>query len=266
MYRKEEFEEGQVFTSVADNKEKFCVELDGFEGPADVLLSLARDQKVDVTQISILELANQYLEFIDRAEKLNLELAADYLVMAAWLAFLKSRLIIPELEDENQPTGPEMASALQYQLKRLESMQEMGQKLINSPQLGVDFFARGLPETFHVQTKMSYELSLYDLLRAYGAQRERKLGTQALKMKPFKTFSVEQAVNRLRGLIGSITGWRELWSFLPKGIKSKLLQKSAIASTFAACLELVKEGQSDVQQVKAFGPIHIRSCRGKAPS
>ncbi len=253
----EEFEEGQAYES-PKKAEHFIVELEGFEGPADVLLAMARDQKVDIAQISILELANQYLAFIDKISTLDLELAADYLVMAAWLAYFKSKLLLPELEDEDEPSGAEMAAALKYQLQRLEAMQHAGSKLMERPRLGIDFFARGNPELFQKQIITSFELSLHELLQAYGDHRSRKMSMQTLKINTFEIFSVERAMGRLRKLLSKALDWKSLWKFLPKGLKGSLVVRSAVASTFAATLELAREGKTDLEQSVPFGPIHIR--------
>jgi segregation and condensation protein A len=250
--------EGESFDSI-DKLDSFFVEVDGFEGPLDILLSMARDQKVDITQISILALAEQYLIFITTVSDLNLDLAADYLVMAAWLAYLKSRLLLPDLTEEGEPTGPEMAAALQYQLRRLQSMQDAGKKLMNRPQLGNSFYARGDPEFFCNLVNTVYETSLFDLLKSYGEQKRRKIGMEPLKIESFQIFTVEEAIGRLRKLLGPIPGWTSLWEFLPDGLKGTLLNRSAVATTFAASLELAKEEGAILRQSKIFGPIHINA-------
>ena len=257
MDEKIQFED-KYFDSI-NKVESFLVDVDGFEGPLDILLSMARDQKVDITQISILALAEQYLVFINTVSDLNLELAADYLVMAAWLAYLKSRLLLPDLTEEGEPTGPEMAAALQYQLLRLQSMQDAGKKLMNRPRLGESFYARGSPELFCNEVNTIYEMSLFELLKAYAEQKRRKIGMEPLKIRSFQVFTVEEAIGRLRRLMRPIPGWTNLWSFLPNGLKGTLLNRSAVASTFAASLELTKEGGSVLRQLKNFGPIHINA-------
>ena len=209
-------------------------------------------------QISILELANQYLAFIDKISLLNLDLAADYLVMATWLAYLKSKLLLPELETEDEPTGADLAEALKYQLKRLESMQQAGEKLMRRPRLGIDFYERGYPESFSTRINTFFELSLHELLQAYGNHQRSKIGSQALRINAFEIFSVEQSIGRLRKLLSAELDWRSLWKFLPKGLRGSLLIRSAVASTFAATLELAKEGSTDLKQSTPFGPIHIK--------
>lgn len=239
------------------------LDLEGFEGPIDVLLQLARDQKVDLTQISILQLAEQYLEFIREARRLRLELAADYLVMAAWLAYLKSRLLLPEPEGEDEPSGAEMAAALAFQLQRLEAMQNAGQELMKLPQLGQEIFARGAPERVPRSTTAIYDVSLYELLRAYGRVRGAAQRTQSLKVLSLDLYSVEEAVERLRALLGDAPGWRTLHSFLPADLRDSLMLRSAVATTFSASLEMVKAGQAQLRQDTAFGPIYLRRSVGK---
>jgi len=258
MDETDDFEEGPAFDAPGGT-DALVLSLDGYEGPIDVLLSMARDQKVDITQISILALANQYLAFVERVRAHNLELAADYLVMAAWLAYLKSRLLLPDMGSEDEPTGAEMAAALQYQLMRLEAMQNAGKQLMTRPRLGVDFFARGQPETFRARINTIYELSLFELLKAYGEQKQRKDGGGPLNIEAFEIYTVEEALGRLRRLLGPIPDWQNLWNFLPEGLKSGLITRSAVASTFAASLEMAKEGRAVIRQTETFGPIHVRS-------
>lgn len=243
---------------------QLVLDLDGFEGPIDLLLALAREQKVDITRISILALAEQYLLFIAQAQRVQLELAADYLVMAAWLAYLKSRLLLPDEHGDEQPTGQQMSEALAFQLRRLESMQEAGQRLFARALLGRDVFARGAPEGTEVVAEAVYEPSLYELMRCYGAIRSRSTDTM-LHIAPEELFSVEQAVERLRQLLGHSPDWSDLSMFLPEGIRGSLVMRSALASTFAATLELVREGHAELRQDGAFHPIYIRA-RNRKPS
>lgn len=236
----------------------FVVDLAGFEGPIDVLLSLARDQKVDLIHISIVELADQYLAFVHEARRQNLELAADYLVMAAWLAYLKSRLLLPDLSEAEQPTGEQMAAALQFQLQRLEAMQKAGQQMMERAQLGRDFFARGEPEKFATDVTTVFEVSLYDLLKAYGDQSRRK-GATSLTIEAWSLYSVDDALQRLRRLVGFVPDWQSLWRFLPEDALSGLTARSATATTFVACLELAKEGKLALRQDGTYGPIFLKS-------
>lgn len=240
--------------------------LDGFEGPIDVLLTLARDQKVDLTQISILQLAEQYLVFIREAQVLNLELAADYLVMAAWLAYLKSRLLLPAdatPEEEQDPAA--LAEALRFQLLRLEAMQEAGVRLMALPQLGVDVFARGAQENLSTRFRSVYDVTLYDLLRAYADHKLREQG-QTLRIAATDLYAVEDAIERLRALVGKVPEWRTLFSFLPDFLRGSLVLRSAVASTFVASLQLVKDGQAQIRQDGTFGPIWLRSPSGSEQS
>ncbi|MEP4380560.1 MAG: ScpA family protein [Alphaproteobacteria bacterium] len=234
------------------------VNLEGFEGPLDLLLALARDQKVDLTKISVLALAEQYLEFIHSARKLRLEIAADYLVMAAWLAYLKSRLLLPAEEtDENEPTAAEMAAALQYQLQRIEAMRNAAETLFARPLLGRDVFDRGAPEGIRVITHPVYEASLFEMLDAYGAI-SRRGKAETLTIQQFELFSMDDALGRLRGVLGHAPEWATLLSFLPEGLHEGLPKRAAIAATFAASLELVRDGHAQIRQDSRFGPIFFR--------
>jgi segregation and condensation protein A len=237
---------------------ELVVDLEGYEGPIDMLLTLAREQKVDLTKISILQLADQYLAYISAARRLRLEIAADYLVMAAWLAYLKSRLLLPEPAPEDEPTGAELAAALTHQLQRLEAMQQAGARLMARPQLGRDIFARGAPEGLPRVLKPVYEATLYDLLRAYGDQRQRK-EQAVLHIEAPELFSMDDALQRLGRVLGRVPDWRSLMSFLPPGLRGGIVERSAVAATFAASLELVRSGRLQLRQDSTFGPIYIRS-------
>lgn len=241
----------------AGSDDEFVLELEGYEGPIDVLLTLARDQKVDLKQISILELADQYLGFVARARRLRLELAADYLVMAAWLAYLKSRLLLPEPEEGEQPSGAELAAALAFQLQRLQSMQEAGRKLFDRAQLGRDFFGRGDPEPIKVIHKPVYSASLYELLRAY-ARQQPAADAGVFRIAPSDLYSMDDALRRISEMIGAVLDWSTLASFLPPGLDKGVRRRSAMASTFAAALEMVRSGRAQIRQEKTFGPIYVR--------
>ena len=243
---------------------ELVVDLDGYEGPIDVLLTLAREQKVDLTKISILALADQYLAFIAAARRLRLEIAADYLVMAAWLAYLKSRLLLPEPpRADDEPTGEELAALLTHQLQRLEAMREAGIRLMARPQLGRDMFARGAPEGLPKVFKPIYEATLFDLLRAYGEQRQRK-ETSVLQIVPTELYSMDDALDLLRRMLGRIPEWRNLSNFLPPGLNTGLIGRSASAATFAASLELARTGKLELRQDQSFGPIYLRSIAEKS--
>jgi len=231
--------------------------LEGFEGPIDVLLSLAREQKVDLTQISILELAQQYLEFVQQAQSLNLEVAADYLVMAAWLAYLKSRILLPTDEEGDDGTPEELAEALRFQLRRLEAMREAGAAILQLPQLGLDVFSRGMPELISNVTSPIYELSLFELLKSYGQVKVRG-EVSTLSIVATRLYSVDEAIERLKNMLGDIPDWKELIGFLPDGLNNNLLTRSAVASTFVASLELAKEGYIELKQNNTYGPIFVR--------
>ncbi len=257
MAAAEEFVE-DVRDGSPTNPEQLVLALDGFEGPIDLLLTLARDQKVDLTRISILQLADQFLEFVAVARRVRIELAADYLVMAAWLAYLKSRLLLPEPESsDEEPGGAEMAAALAFQLQRLEAMRGVGARLMARPQLGRDIFVRGAPEGLEVEKTPVLEVTLYDLLKAYGEHRRRQ-ETSTLTIRPLDLYSLEDALSRLSKLLGSLPDWATLSSFLPVNADGSLRSRSALAATFAASLELVKEGRIELRQDGAFGPIWLR--------
>ncbi len=238
-------------------KDTLVLDLDGYEGPIDALLALARQQKVDLARISILDLAEQYLAFIVEARRLDLEIAADYLVMAAWLVYLKSRLLLPDDENDEEPTGPELAEALTFRLRRLEAMQEGGRQLMARPRLGRDVFARGAPEEIEVVRRPVYEVSLFDLLSAYGENRRRSRDS-VLTIEPSLLYSVAEAIERLSGLSGGTAGWQTLLEFLPPQAGGGIHLRSAIASTFVAGLELARTGRIEFRQSDPFGPIYIR--------
>jgi segregation and condensation protein A len=243
--------------------DRLVLALDGFEGPIDLLLTLARDQKVDLAKISILALAEQYLGFVQRARELRLELAADYLVMAAWLAYLKSRLLLPPPAEESEEENPaELAARLAFQLQRLEAMQQVSEQLQARPRLGVDFFARGMPERLKVENRAIYEASLLDLMRVYGEIRRKQDYGHELRIMPTRLVSMEQAARRLRAILGDMPDWQTLERFVPQDSDDPLLRRSAMASTFAASLELSKEGLVEIRQTGAFGTIYMRARPG----
>ncbi len=238
--------------------ERLVLDIDGFEGPIDLLLTLARDQKVDLTRISILQLAEQYLAFVEQARQLRLELAADYLVMAAWLAYLKSRLLLPEPQEE-EPSGEELAAALAFQLQRLEAMQGAAARLLARPRLGRDVFARGAPEDMPILQKRVVEVSLYDLLKAYGEHKRRQEKQEPFHIAATELYSIEEALGRMAEMLGRLPDWTRLQSFLPPGFRGGGLKaRSALASTFLASLELAKDGKLELRQERAFAPIYLR--------
>ena len=239
-------------------EESLVVDLAGFEGPLDLLLHLARTQKVDLTRISVLALAEQYLVFIDRARKIRIELAADYLVMAAWLAYLKSRLLIPKQAKDDGPSGEEMAASLAFRLKRLEAMRDAATKLINRNRLGRDVFARGMPEHIPTERRSAFEASLYDLLNAYASLRQRHAVTQ-VTIEKRSVWSLSDAREILQLLIGDFDDdWTALDHFMLRYLSDPKERTTAIASAFAATLELVREGRLELRQDGVFQPIYLR--------
>lgn len=241
---------------------KLVVNVSGFEGPIDLLLSLARAQKVDLIRISILDLADQYLHWVARVRRTNLELAADYLVMAAWLAYLKSRLLLPAAESDDEPSGEQLAAALAFQLRRLEAMQEAGTRLMARARLGQDFFAKGAPERFASRAKSVFEVGLYDLLKAYGDQVRRN-DARTLRIEPSELYSPDEALRHLRGLLGGMPDWTSLLHFLPEGVAGELFGRSVLASTLVAALQLTKEGKINLRQSTPNGPIYVRAAPGQ---
>lgn len=253
----EPFDDGQP-PRVSPEQLSLFVNLDGFEGPIDLLLSLAREQKVDLSRIAILPLAEQYLSYIDTVRRLDLEIAADYLVMAAWLAYLKSRLLLPEPEQEQAEEVIDMTDALKYQLLRLESMQQAAKRLTSLPRLGQQRFARGEPETFESVTEPVWTATLYDLLACYGAIQSG-VENRTLTIAATRLFSVEEATQRLRSLIGDVPEWTVLETFLPPNLKTELDRRSATASHFVASLELAREGMVSLRQDTRFAPLFLKS-------
>jgi segregation and condensation protein A len=243
--------------SRTSSEPSLVVDVAGFEGPLDLLLHLARNQKVDLSRISILALAEQYLKFIERVRALRLELAADYLVMAAWLAFLKSKLLIPKQPGDAGESGEELAAVLQFRLKRLEAMRDAAARLVNRNRLGRDVFARGMPEMVIVEKKNEYSATLYDLLTAYAAQRQRQAITN-VRIAKRGVWSLKEAREILTRLVGNSSDWTALDHFLIDYLSSPEDRPTAIASSFAASLELVREGRIEIRQQGAFSPIYLR--------
>lgn len=247
-------------TKVADRlaAEALIVDVDGFEGPLDLLLTLSRTQKVDLRKVSVLQLARQYLAFVEKAKELRLELAADYLVMAAWLAFLKSRLLLPPDPTDEGPSGEELAAHLAFQLERLSAMRDVAARLMARDQLGRDFFARGQTQMVERVRSVTYTATLLDLMQGYARIRTRD------EFRPFvldreNVFTMEQALERMRGLMGFASEWGDLMRYLPEGWESDpVRRRSATAATFAASLELVKEGHMEIRQSEIFAPIQLR--------
>jgi segregation and condensation protein A len=242
--------------------EALIVDVEGFEGPLDLLLTLSRTQKVDLRKISVQQLAEQYLGFVERARTLRIELAADYLVMAAWLAFLKSRLLLPPEPGDEGPSAEDLAAHLAFQLERLQAMRDAAARLMGRDQLGRDFFARGVPEDLMHHRKVSYTATLLDLMRAYAQIRTKD------EFRPFvldreHVYTMEQALDRMRGLIGYVGDWATLVSFLPDGWDvTPMARRSSLAAHFAAVLEMAKRGQVVLRQGETFAPIELRRKDG----
>jgi segregation and condensation protein A len=238
--------------------EALIVDVDGFEGPLDLLLTMSRTQKVDLRAISVLALAKQYLAFIDQAKSLRIELAADYLVMAAWLAFLKSRLLLPPDPEDEGPSGEELAAHLAFQLERLSAMRDAAAKLMARDQKGRDFFVRGIPEDVTRVRRVTYTATLLDLMQGYARIRTKD-EFRPYTMDRDHVLTLEQALERMRGLIGYAGDWTDLASYLPEGWESDpARRRSATAATFAASLELAKAGKIEIRQSESFSPIQIR--------
>jgi segregation and condensation protein A len=257
-----EQEQDKSWEAVAANdrarpEDALFVDVNGFEGPLDLLLELARSQKVDIARISILALAEQYLAYIEQIRSLRLELAADYLVMAAWLAYLKSRLLIPEVDDGEEPTGEELAAALAFRLQRLEAMRDVAATLANRNRLGRDVFPRGNPEPIQISRKNQYSATLYDLLSAYATQRQEKaiarvtIGARAV-------WSLQDARGALTRLIGHVAEWTPMEVLMSPYLSGLGMRRSVTASSFGASLELVREGKLELRQTEPFAPIYVR--------
>ena len=251
------FEEDAAPALQLGSMANFVLSLGAYEGPIDILLTLARDQKVDLKHISILALAEQYVRFIESAQELQLEIAADYLVMAAWLAYLKSKMLLPAEDNGDQPSAEEMAEALKFQLLRLEAMQVAGRNLFSLPIDGINFFRRGMEEDLPVTYRPVYDVSLYDLLKAYAAQHRDK-AVKALEIEPFDLFSIDEAIERLRTILPGVPDWTTMMDFLPRGRRQPLMRRSAISTTLIAALELVRQGKADIRQDSAFAPIFLK--------
>jgi segregation and condensation protein A len=246
----------------SEDDDVLYVDVAGYEGPLDLLLDLARRQKVDLARISVLALAEQYLEFIETIREKRIEIAADYLVMAAWLAYLKSKLMVPGTESGEEPTGEMMAALLQFRLKRLEAMRDASARLMNLPRLGLAIHARGQPEPVIVNRRHLWEASLYDLLKAYATQRERTIPAD-YRPRERNVWSLQEAREILQRLIGDSMDWVPLDTYLDRYLNTAEERTTAMASTFASSLELVRQGQVELRQSLAFGPLFLRRRQGE---
>jgi segregation and condensation protein A len=234
----------------------FVVDLEGFEGPIDLLLALAREQKVDLARISILALADQYLAYIQQARDLRLEVAADYLVTAAWLTYLKSRLLLPQAQADEEPSAAELAEALAWRLRHLDAIRRAADELFARPRLGHERFARGRPDGLRVRRRSRFRMALHELLQAYVDHRLRAREQKLTLVAP-PVFRVEDALKRLTRALGG-PDWHNLLTYLPPGLTDELLRRSAIAAHMAASLELARDGLIELSQTNPFGPIFIR--------
>ena len=254
----QDFQEDTQSVSERVASEALIVDVGAFEGPLDLLLTLSRTQKVDLRQISILALAQQYLAFVEQAKKLRLELAADYLVMAAWLAFLKSRLLLPPDPTDEGPSGEELAAHLAFQLERLEAMRNAAARLMARDQLGRDFFARGITEDVQRVRRVTYTATLLDLMQGYARIRTKD-DFRPFVMDRDSVMTMEQSLARMRTLIGFAGDWTDIANYLPEGWEIEpAKRRSATAATFDAALELAKEGKIEIRQGETFSPIQIR--------
>jgi segregation and condensation protein A len=242
----------------AEGEPALVVDVEGFEGPLDLLLTLARQQKVDLSKISILALADQYLAFIEAARKLRLELAADYLVMAAWLAYLKSRLLLPEPPAPDGISAEDMANALAQRLRRLETIRQVAEQLLNRPQLGRDVFARGQPEPIAEIKRPQWSATLYDLLSAYAGRRQVRARAH-VRMPKRTVWSLADAREAIERLIGRSFDWSPLDQYLLEYLVEPSHRPTVLASSFAATLELVREGRLEMHQHTAFAPLYVRA-------
>ena len=259
--RIEDWEDLQRRPSSADG-ETLNVDVEGFEGPLDLLLTLARTQKVDLARISILALADQYLAYIEKLRELRLELAADYLVMAAWLAYLKSRLLLPEPASAEGPSGEELAAALAFRLRRLEAMRDAAARLVGRDRLGRDVHARGAPEPVEIAATTRYSATLYDLLTAYAAQRQKQM-ISIVHVRRRQVWSLADGREILTRMIGSLAEWTPMEVFLSPFLVSPEMRATVLASSFGAGLELVREGKVRMRQAEAFSPLYLRDPGGE---
>jgi len=257
-----QFAEDAAAADRGSGEPALIVDVGGFEGPLDLLLTLARQQKVDLAKISILALANQYLAFIERARSTRLELAADYLVMAAWLAYLKSRMLLPEPVAAEGMSAADMANALALRLKRLDAIREAGVRLFERPLLGRDVFGRGDPQPIAEIKRPEWSATLYDLLSAYAAERQRR-ALARVRLAKRTVWSLAEARALLERIVGTTSDWSRLDEFLIAYVVDPALRPTALASSLAATLELVREGALEVHQSAAFAPIYLRKRAGE---
>jgi segregation and condensation protein A len=245
-------------STLAREDDALIIDVEGFEGPLDLLLDLARSHRIDLARISILALADQYIAFIDRARSMRLEIAADYLVMAAWLTYLKSRLLIPQPPKDGEAAPQDMAQRLAYRLQRLQAMREAADRLMNGSQLGRDVFERGAPEPLVIEIQREYADTLLDLLKAYAERRQRKMVHQTYTVKKQPVWSIKEARETLERLLGAMDEWGSFDRWLEHYLATPETRRSVRASSFTASLELAREGVIELRQDEAFQPIFLR--------
>ncbi|MDD9798079.1 MAG: ScpA family protein [Alphaproteobacteria bacterium] len=256
------FIEGPGYTRPPSEKGRLNLDLANYEGPLDVLLSLARLQKVDLAQISIFELAEQYIAFIDEARHLQIEIAADYLVMAAWLAYLKSRLLLPPPEEEEEPSAEELAARIAFQLQRLEAMREAAAQLMARDQLGRDIFARRVTEGIRIKRHSKYDANLHELLASYSTQKLRQYYSSWTPPK-LPIISIERARLRWERIVGKLQDWARFEHIVLEQMKDRKKRRTLAASSFGAMLEFVRDGRIEIRQEKNWGEIFVRRARPK---
>ena len=252
------FDPKETSEIAAETGESLIVDVDGYEGPLDVLLALARVQKVDLRKISILALAEQYLEFILAARIKQLDLAADYLVMASWLAYLKSKLLLPEQEKDGEPSAEELAERLTLQLQRLEAIRIAAARLMARDKLGTDVYWRGAPEGVRVIKTPRYADTLMDLLKAYSVQRTKKIVHSNYEIQKLQLFAIEDARHRLERMLGVIMDWSLIESLMPEEFTQGRSRRSGIASMLSATLEMARDGHVELRQMAPFAPVYVR--------
>jgi segregation and condensation protein A len=257
MMSEDLFDEDMAGLDRGESDPAFVVDVGGFEGPLDLLLELARRQTVDLAGISILKLADQYLAFIEGARRIRLELAADYLVMAAWLAYLKSRLLLPEQSKAEEPAAADLAAALALRLRRLEAMREAARRLLDGSLLGRDVFQRGDPEPLAAPPERPFADNLYDLLRVYATRRERQAMARVTITKRF-VWTLAEAREALIAMLGDVEDWAVLNEFLERYVTMPRMRPTILASALAAALEMARDGSLALHQDEAFGPIYVR--------
>ena len=245
-------------TASMKDQDALIIDVAGFEGPLDLLLDLARRQKVDLAKISVLALAEQYLEFINRARRMRIEVAADYLVMAAWLAYLKSRLLLPPEEDDEEIGAEELAAMLAFRLKRLQAMRDAAAKIMARNRLGRDVFARGAPEPLVVTTRRVYMDNVVDLIKAYATRRERNIAHSNYHVNRLPVWTIQKARETLERLVGRLDEWSRMDQFLVEFLADPDERRSVVASTFSASLEMAREGSIQIRQEAHFKPIYLR--------